>query len=104
MWYFVFCEEIQGESEALLQAGVLFRDVVDVGCDAAELLCVFQHTKPVFGQLVGQACELVLALVQQQGAERGFLGNSRRAYERVYMEVVDRIEEGQEVILEIVSK
>jgi hypothetical protein len=43
-------------------------------------------------------------LKSNKGAERGFLGNSRRAYERVYMEVVDRIEEGQEVILEIVSK
>jgi len=39
-----------------------------------------------------------------KGPEKGFLGNSRRAYERVYQEVLKRIEEGHEVIIEVLSR
>ena len=43
-------------------------------------------------------------LKSNKGPHKGFLGNSRRAYERVYLEVLDRMEEGQEVIIEVLSR
>ena len=67
----------------------------------------FEHILVHAGNHEGHTAGCLLLgdeLKSNKGNHRGYLGNSRRAYERLYKEVLERIERGQDVIIELVSR